>query len=574
MISAFGARAQAFAQGLGDLEAIVTDTTALGQAYLEAVQRRERGRSFYGMVLYEEPRARATLEYAAPVLAQIAGFDARRAALDQLGAGRLVLGTQPASAFWVMPAATKQIVGEFLSLANGTLVRSYAEAMRLSELSVRPRSIEPVFAEPQIPAVRPRLGTRPAVVIWAPDRPAAFVAWHAFALAGFLGDVTCVTAGGDAPRELPARFVSALDPQLEALLAGAQCVVCPDPDDPGAAVAFARAGFGVAAPVASGAREYVRDIASFGLTELREVEIAVKIAIGRPASVRELLPQPLPAPALPALPPAADLPLVSIVVCTYNRPHDLALCLRDLERQTYPNLEIVVVNDAGENVDRIVAPYAKARIVNLPVNGGVERLVIEAFKIVNGAYVQLLADDDTLFPDHVERVMAAMLRSGAAVGHGNTLMRYDQRDADGALSIAGYNAIVFNDSTTPSEALVATPIAGQALIIRRDIIEAVGGYSLQTALADQEFQLRLAGRYVFAYADALTNEWRIRGGQENFSSRTDGGAELRKLYEQLHPVPDRPLVEQRRQASLAAMAARPKGFVFEPTVRLRKPAAG
>lgn len=572
MISAFGARARALAQRLGDLDAIVADTTALGQAYLEAVRRRELGASFYGMVLYEEPRARTTLEYAWHVLTQIAGFDARRAALDQLGAGRLVLGAQPASALWILPAATRQIIGEFLSLANGTLVRSYAEAERLSNLSSRPRSIEPVLVEPEIPAVRARLGTRPGVVIWAPDRAAAFVAWHALALADFIGDVTCVTAGGDVPADLPARFVSPLDPALGEILASAQCIVCPDPDDPGAAVAFARAGFGVAAPVASGAQEYVRDIASFGLTELREIQIAVKIAMGRPASVRELLPQPPLAPTLPALPPAGDLPLVSIVVCTYNRPADLALCLHDLERQTYPNLEIVVVNDAGENVDHIVAPYPKARIVNLPVNGGVERLVIEAFKIVKGAYVQLLADDDTLFPDHVERVMAAMLRSGAAVGHGNTLMRYDERGADGGLSITGYNAIVFNDSTTPSEALVATPIAGQSLIVRRDIIEAIGGYSLQTALADQELQLRLAGRYVFAYADALTNEWRIRGGKENFSARTDGGAELRKLYEELHPVPDRPLVEQRRRASLEAMAARPKGFVFEPTVRLRQSA--
>ena len=112
----------------------------------------------------------------------------------------------------------------------------------------------------------------------------------------------------------------------------------------------------------------------------------------------------------------------------------------------YPCIEIVVVNDAGENVDHIVAPYANARIVNLPVNGGVERLVIEAFKIIKGSYVQLLADDDTLFPDHVERLMAAMLRSGACIAHGNTLMRYERREDDGSLSLSGYNAIVFNDS--------------------------------------------------------------------------------------------------------------------------------
>jgi len=569
VISAFGVRARAFAAGLGDLEAVVTDTASLGKAYCEAIRRREIGRPFYGMVLYEQPRAQTTLTYASAVLAQVTGFDARRALLDQLGSGRLVLGTQPAEALWLIPPETERTIGEFLSLANGTLVRSYAEATRLGAMGARPRSVEPVVAEPKVPAVRPRFGVRPGVVIWAPDRAVAFVAWHACALAEFFGDVTCVTLGGKLPGDLPARFVTAHDPQLDEILANAQCVVCPDPDDPGAAVAFARLGFGVAAPLASGAQEYVRDIVCFGLTEQREVEIAVKIAIGRPASIRAI-PQALPAPALPARPLAdADLPLVSVVVTTYNRPDDLTLCLRDLAKQTYPNLEIFVANDAGENVDHIVARYPQARIHNMAVNGGQEAMLVESFKLVRGTYVQLLADDDTLFPDHIERVMTAMLRSGAAVGHANTLIRYEERSDDGVLSLVGYNAIVFNDSATATEALVSTPIAGQSLIIHRDTVEAVGGYSAQTMLADQEFQLRLATRYAFAYADALTNEWRVRG-VENRSSRTDAGAELKRLYEELHPLPDRPLIEAMRRETLAGFDDRPKGYIFSPSIRIEQ----
>ncbi len=554
MISAFGARAQAFAAGLGDLDAVIADATAMGPAYLEAVRRRESGEPFYGMVLFEEPRAQTTLNYAAPVVAQVAGSDAQRAALEQLGDGRLLLGTQPAAALWTVPAPTKQIVNEFLSLANATLVRSYAEANRLNALSARPRTIEPLVSEPRLPDAVPQRGGPPRVVIWAPDRAPAYVAWHAFALAGCAFDVVCVTADGDVPAEL---------------LRSAQCVVCPDPDDPGAAVAFARLGYGVAAPLASGAHEYVRDVASYPFVHPRDLQIAVERALANPASVRTV-PRTQPAPTAPALP--AELPLVSVAIFTYNRPADLALCLRDLAQQTYPRLEIVVFNDAGENVDRVVASYPNARVFNAPANGGVERMVVKAFETVKGDYVQLLADDDTLYPDHVERVMAAMLRSGASVGHANTLMRYDQRGADGTLTTVGYNALAFNDSTTATEALVATPIAGQSLIVRRDVIAPSGGYSLETALADQEFQLRLAARHVFAYADALTNEWRIRGGGENFSARTDGGAELRKLYEQLHPLPARPIVEQHRQAALAGMAARPKGYIFEPTVRLKRPA--
>ncbi len=286
MISAFGPRAQAFAEGVGDLDAVIADVPMLGPARAEAVRRRELGRPFYGMVLYEEPRALTTLGYAWQVLSQISDFDMRRAALDQLGEGRLMLGTQPAQALWGQPAAAA--IDEFLSLADRTLVRSFAEAERLSALSGSPRSIEPVLSEPAVPPVRPGPGVRPGVVIWAPQRASAFVAWYAFALAEFFGAVTCVTAGGDVPSGLPARFVHGDDADMAAILAGAQCALCPDPDDPGAAVAFARLGFGVAAPLASGAHEYVRDVVSFRLNQQREVEIAVKIAIGRPASLREL----------------------------------------------------------------------------------------------------------------------------------------------------------------------------------------------------------------------------------------------------------------------------------------------
>jgi hypothetical protein len=571
VISTFGSRARAFAAGLEDLEAVITDVFSLGQAYGEAVRRRELGRPFYGMVLWEEPRALTTLSYAQHVFTQIADADTRRLALEALGAGTLLLGQQKAADLWVLPERTAVMINEFLSLCNGTLVRSYAEAARLRVLSARPHSIEPVVSAPKVALPGPRTGERTGIVVWVPDHPAAYATWYALALAEFSGEVTCVTASRDVPPDLPARFIGTQDPALAEILRDAGCVVCGDPDDPGAAVAFARAGYGVAAPLSSGAQEYVRDVASFSFTHQRDIEIAAKMALRRPASVR-FVPQPLAAPAIPALPLSREeLPLVSIVVSTYNRPDDLTNCMRDLARQTYPNLEIVVVNDAGENVDHVVAPYPKARIVNLPVNGGQEALLIKAFGLVRGTYVQLLADDDTLFPDHVERVMAAILRSGAQIAHANTLIRYEERGPGGQLTVTGYNAIVFSDSTTPTEALISTPVAGQSLIIHRDTVDAVGGYSDKTLLADQEFQMRLATRYVFAYADATTNEWRVRGG-ENRSARTDGGAELRRVYDEFYPVPGRPMIQEQRRKTLEGFAARPKGFIFGPTVRIERPA--
>ena len=568
MISAFGVRAQAFAAGMGDLDAIVTDTDSLGAAFLEAVRRRELGESFYGMVLYSEPRVRTILGVAHKVLEQVPHFDDRRIALNRLANGRLIVDGKPVEELWTAVEESVPPMREFLSLSNAMLVRSYAEAERLAALVPPLRSIEPVLVEPGVPDVGPRLGSRPGVVVWAPNFVASYVAWYAMALAEFFGNVICVTGGGTPPPNIAAQYVGPLDPSLPALLASVQCVLCPDPEDPGAAVAFARRGFGVAAPLASGAHEFVRDLASFGFRSQREVEMAVKTAITRPASVRST-PQPPRAPARPVLPAVTgDLPLVSVMVGTYNRPADLELCLQSLAAQTYPRIEAVVLNDAGENVDHIVARFPFARPVNIPVNGGVLKLIAEGFKHLRGSYVQFLADDDILYSDHIERLMCAALRTGAAVVHGNALIRYQDRGADGSLRTSGFNARVFNDSATPSEALTSTPIAGQALIYRRDVFDEIGYFRLDTALADQEFQMRAANRYVFAYVDQMTNEWRVRG-KENASAVTDGGAELRRVFEEIHPVTDRQIVEQSRRAALEGFEKRPKGYVFPPTITVQ-----
>jgi hypothetical protein len=180
-------------------------------------------------------------------------------------------------------------------------VRSFAEGMRLAAICGQMFSVEPVLAEPAVPDVTPRIGGRPGVVIWSPNYLAGYVSYYAFALAEFFGEVVCVTAGGQPSARQRARFVTPNDPALTEILASVQCVLCADPDDPGAAVAFARRGYGIAAPVTSGAREYVRDVISFNLAKLRDVEMAVKQAIARPASVRSL-PQPPPAPAVAASP--------------------------------------------------------------------------------------------------------------------------------------------------------------------------------------------------------------------------------------------------------------------------------
>jgi hypothetical protein len=380
----------------------------------------------------------------------------------------------------------------------------------------------------------------------------------------FLGEITFVTNDGAALPGYSGRFMR-IGRDLPEILARACCVLCVDPDDPGAAVAFARHGVGVVAPITAGAHEFVRDVVTFDIAKFRSILAAVQIALAQPASVRAL-PQPPPVPARPALPPVDTLPLVSVVLCTYNRREDVTRALTCLQQQTYPRIEVVVVNDAGENVDDVIARFPIARPHNLPVNGGVLKAIGEGLRQARGEYIQVLADDDWLEPDHVEGLIGAMLRSGAALAHGTTLIRYQELIPGSEPKTTGFNAVVFNDTVSPTNALISTPVAGQSLIFRRDIFEEIGTWREDCILADQEFQLRAINHYVLVFVDRMSAEWRVRAS-DNLSTRTDSSVELRRVYEELHPMPDRPHLERRRRDMLAKIGLRTQGmFAFPPSV--------
>ena len=524
MTRAFGSRAERYARRLpGDLHVIVTEVEHLAEAYLEAVARRERGAGFYGMILFDDRRATLAGGVVTQILQQTPDHDARLVHAAHYAGGQLPIAGRPAAEIWAaVPPEIAALAPDFFQLAGAMLVRSCAEAARWATLLPRLRPWHRVLCEPVLPDVR--AGTNGAsVVVWAPEERAETLAVVALALVDLPEPAVVVCAGGSLPGLPNLTFLEANDPAVPVLLGAAKVVVCPDVGDPGAAVACARRGCGVAAPLASGALEFVAGVACYDPAEPRSIIDAVGIALARPAEPRPVMAAPLPpAPSLPALPTATDgLPLVSVIITTYNRPDDLERALASAAAQTYPNVEIIVVNDAGTPVDAFVAVVPNARLHDRPDNGGMIAAIVSGYGVARGEYVFHVADDDVLYPDHVERLMGAMLRCGAVAAHGNTLVRYQRRSADGSFETTGFNAAAFSSSVSASEALISSPIPPQSIIFRRDVFEALGGRNVETFRSDEDLQLRLWQRYPVVWVDHVTSEWRAREKGKTFSSTAE-----------------------------------------------------
>jgi hypothetical protein len=118
---------------------------------------------------------------------------------------------------------------------------------------------------------------------------------------------------------------------------------------------------------------------------------------------------------------AGDFPLVSILVRTTQRPAWLAQALASCAHQTYPNLEVVVVEDGERTSEAVVQAWDGRLRVQYVATGervGRARAGNVALAHARGEWLNFLDDDDVLFADHVEVLVDAVTSAEAAAAYG------------------------------------------------------------------------------------------------------------------------------------------------------------
>jgi GT2 family glycosyltransferase len=94
---------------------------------------------------------------------------------------------------------------------------------------------------------------------------------------------------------------------------------------------------------------------------------------------------------------------VSVIVTTYNRPRELKEALESILRQTYTNLEAIVVNDGGEDVGSVVRSCSDHRFKYVSTSHlGKPAAANLGVLTAGGKYLAFLDDDDLWYSDHLE----------------------------------------------------------------------------------------------------------------------------------------------------------------------------
>jgi len=206
-------------------------------------------------------------------------------------------------------------------------------------------------------------------------------------------------------------------------------------------------------------------------------------------------------------------PLVSVIVPTYNRPDMLPDTLRSILAQTYPHIEIVVVNDAGEDVDRLVKGVApNAVYLRHERNKGLAGARNTGINHAQGKYIAYLDDDDLFYPDHVETLVTFLEGSDHKVAYTDSYRAF-QSQASGRYEVVR-RELAHGVDFDYDRILVDNFVPVLCFMHEKSCIEESGYFdeSLRRH-EDWDLWIRMSRKFRFAHIPKVTCE---------FSCRVDG----------------------------------------------------
>lgn len=204
------------------------------------------------------------------------------------------------------------------------------------------------------------------------------------------------------------------------------------------------------------------------------------------------------------------LPLVSIIVPVFNGEKYLRESLDSILNQTYPNIEILVMDDAStDSTPQIIASYGdRVKCVRQAQNKGIYANANDGIALAEGKYIAVYHSDDIYDPRIVEREVR-YLEENSRVGavfckdifvDGDNL-EYGrlqlQREVSGERPLE--YPVVLNALLEYKNAMFVCPAA----MVRASVYEDVGVYRQEQFFntSDLEMWLRIARKYPLAIID-------------------------------------------------------------------------
>lgn len=188
-------------------------------------------------------------------------------------------------------------------------------------------------------------------------------------------------------------------------------------------------------------------------------------------------------------PPRSLVERFSVIIPNWNGARFLPTCLDALAGQTYPNLEVIVADNASVDESRALLRerYPWVKLVELPENRGFTGACNAGIRASTGGFVALLNNDTEVDPEWAAAVVNAFRRHPECGIVASKMLLFDRRDCihtagdyftlDGR---AGNRGVWQQDDERFSREVYVFSACGGSSVYRRAMLDEIG-------LLDEDF---------------------------------------------------------------------------------------
>jgi glycosyltransferase involved in cell wall biosynthesis len=193
-------------------------------------------------------------------------------------------------------------------------------------------------------------------------------------------------------------------------------------------------------------------------------------------------------------------PLVSVIIPTYNRAFCLARAVDSVLRQTFPDFELLVIDDGSvDKTPELLAPKIGANFfyVQEKINKGVSAARNLGARLAKGSWLAFLDSDDEWAPQKLSEQMLDLKENrDLLVSQCQEIWFRGQRRVNPGLKHQKKAGDIFLES------LSICLISPSAIIINKDLFWALGGFDeTLPACEDYDLWLRLTAQHPVGLLD-------------------------------------------------------------------------
>ena len=223
-------------------------------------------------------------------------------------------------------------------------------------------------------------------------------------------------------------------------------------------------------------------------------------------------------------------PAVSVIVACYNHARFVEECLAAIDRQTFRDFELVVVDDASSDISaRLIRAWIQAHspgatFIAHEQNVGVCRSLNEAIITARGRYLALVSGDDVWLPHKLATQVAQLEAAAPEVGavYSDAELIDDTGTPLNATFLGRREIEVAPEGDIFEVMLRSNFIPAPGALFRASSFHDIGLLDEQLRYEDWDFWVRFTNRYQVAFTPIPVAQYRAVSTSLGNALRTDG----------------------------------------------------